>query len=204
MLASRLATASKIGNYLTTTEQTPERPAVGLVQSWRRWQIWSDARTAIIAAVVGVIVGWQVSTITQRAQFREDRHQEAQALMRPVYKAFEVAANAYATAEVIRAPCRPGTDLPISSTNPCRLTVQELQHARYNFQVAINDMYEVATPKAILALQQVAGTLPASLIGPSGLPLDGHVDGRAFAEAFNAFRVIAGCDINPTLNSKHC
>jgi hypothetical protein len=130
---------------------------------------------------------------------QEQRATETRDLRRPVYLAFSEAANAYLTAQAVRSrECKKGTDEPLLAGERCTVTLQGgLQHARYEFQGAINAMGTVETPEADTAVGAVAASMPASLIGAADDPIEGPVDQAGANDAFAEFIRRTKCDTSP-------
>lgn len=110
---------------------------------------------------------------------------------RPVYQEFESAAQVFATAAADRAEC------DRSKSRTCDTTIEQLQHARYRTQVAINQMRVFGTPEAREAMRGVARTLPPTQVGLIGSPVVESVDSAAFSEAISTFYTVTCMDVSP-------
>lgn len=163
-----------------------------------------------LATLLGVVIGGFLTlagtrmSLDQQNQQAERTTQEQLAtqtrdLRRPVYLAFSDAANAYASAQGVRIlECKKGTDEPLHRGGRCSVTLLGgLQHARFNFQHAINAMGTVATPEADAAVRAVAASMPVSLVGAAAQPAEGPLDETGLDKAFVEFIRRTKCDTSP-------
>jgi hypothetical protein len=122
----------------------------------------------------------------QKVQLATERDLAVREQRRPIYVKFDDAANTWATVQLTISECSRRTD--------CRYGQSDLDTARYDLQVAINEMYVYGSGKAVQVVRDVAATLPATLVGPAGAASVGAVDASGFREAITRFNEITCVD----------
>lgn len=140
--------------------------------------------------LAGAYLGAQATVVTQRQQLQDSRNAEARTKRATVYAHFLEAANLYATNEAqafsIVRKCVP---VPPRRSFQCSLRKQgdPLQHARYDFQGALNDVFVYVSTAGVGAARNVAATLPPS-IGHLRVQISvGQTSDIAFTRTYQAF-----------------
>lgn len=157
----------------------------------------------VIAIVIPAVAGLAGSLIGVFGTLKAiDASQDATAAdadrlaRRETYAEYRDALNAFATAAAMRhESCVPQSSDPLTEGGTCSPIQGVYQGSRYRYQVAVNDMYLVATDDAITVLL-LAGVVPDSTVGAAGEPvdLDSALDEEAFSELLQLFGDVQRCD----------
>ncbi len=157
------------------------------------------------AGIIGVLVGsgftaWQnertidAQVEGQKRELSDQRDRIAREQRLPVYRKFEYAATKYADVETRRHACE-------SANKPCSTSLDEVEDARREFQIAINDMSIFGSVTAQELVVQVVNAVPSPKNGLSDTPRVGPVDEQELDAAIIAFQDQTCVDVSPDPDS---
>lgn len=174
---------------------------------------------AVYGAQSGAAKANEGAIAVQRQIMNEQRAREDRKTKEEVYLKFLDNADTYNTDTNKATSCLDGARKQARSTNSsestafldCTAELNDLRSSRYAFQGSINEVYIYGSNEALLASQQVAYTLPASIgsstIGGRGIPRIGQLlterDQREFTRAYSDFLTVA-CNEVPARRRSNC
>lgn len=124
----------------------------------------------------------------QAAELNASRDSAVRAQRRPIYVRFSSAANRWATYQQVIATC--------PTPEKCQYDQDDLDNARHEFQVAINNMFIYGSSEAQELVREVAATLPSPRNGIAGSAELGDVDEAHFSASIVEFENLMCMDVS--------